>query len=134
MRLVWLALAALLMGNSWAFAQLSTADRTVRAQSGKALAVGAYINIRPDCTSGELPAIRLINAPAHGKVIVKKAKAKATNYKRCLAIEVPAYLAIYSSEPDFTGTDSFTVEVKFPFGKVEIQNITVTVVSRQQSI
>jgi hypothetical protein len=120
--------------NSWALAQVPTADRTIRAQSGKAVVVGAYINVKPDCSAGALPAIRLIKAPAHGKVIVKKAKAKATNYKRCLAIEVPAYVALYSSAPDFTGTDFLTMEIKFPAGRTEIQNITVTVATQDRSI
>ena len=42
-----------------------------------------------DCTSGQLPTIRLANPPTAGKVVVKTAKAKATNYKACLALEVP---------------------------------------------
>jgi hypothetical protein len=135
MRYVWLTLAVLLIGlNSWASAQVRTVERTAKAQSGKDVRVGAYINIQPDCTSGALPTIRLVNPPVHGKVAIKKAKANATNYKQCLAVEVPAYVAIYRSAPDFTGTDSFTVEVKYQEGRTEIQNITVTVGVPQKSI
>jgi len=120
--------------SSWTAAQVQTVERAAKAQSGKDARVGAYLNIQPDCTSGALPAIRLVNAPTHGKVIVKKAKANATNYKQCLALEVPAYVAIYRSAPDFTGTDTFTVEVKYQEGRTEIQNITVTVGAAQKSI
>jgi hypothetical protein len=120
--------------SSWASAQATTLERTVKAQSGKDVAVGAYLNIRPNCTSGALPAIRLLNAPAHGKVTVKQAKARATNYKQCLAVEVPAYIAIYRSEPDFTGTDFFTVEIKYPAGKSDIEKVTVMVLGQGRNI
>jgi hypothetical protein len=76
-----------------------------------------------------LPAIRLSSAPAHGKVTVKKAKIDATNFKECLALEVPGYVAFYKSQADFSGSDVFVLEVKFPGGKTEIQRITVTVAS-----
>lgn len=134
MRHIWPALAVLIGLSSWAVAQVQTVERAAKAQSGKDARVGAYLNIQPDCTSGVLPAIRLVNAPSHGKVIVKKAKANATNYKQCLALEVPAYVAIYRSAPDFAGTDTFTVEVKYQEGRTEIQNITVTVGAAQKSI
>jgi len=69
-------------------------------------------------------------------VVVKTAKAKATNYKACLALEVPAYVAFYKSPADFLGNDFLTIEVKFAGGRTEIQKITVTVtgVGAQQKI
>jgi len=60
---------------------------------------------------------------------VKKAKAYATNYKQCLALEVPAYVAIYRSRPNFAGSDTMTVEIKYQGGRSEIQRITVTIES-----
>jgi hypothetical protein len=45
--------------------------------------------VKPNCTSGPLPTIRLIGPPEHGKVSVKKVNVNATNYKQCLALEVP---------------------------------------------
>jgi hypothetical protein len=60
-------------------------------------------------------------------VVVKSAKAKATNYKACLALEVPAYVAYYKSPPEFVGDDSLTIEVKYPSGRTEFQKITVKV-------
>ena len=38
----------------------------------------------------------------------------ATNYKQCLALEVPAFVAFYRSRADFVGVDALTLEVKFP--------------------
>ena len=102
-------------------------ERTVKALPNKDTQIGVYINVLPDCSSGPLPTIRLASPPAAGKVVVKNAKAKATNYKACLALEVPAYVAFYKSPPDFLGQDVLTIEVKYAGGRTEIQKITVDV-------
>jgi hypothetical protein len=103
-------------------------ERTVKSVPNKDTQIGVYINVLPDCTSGPLPTIRLVSPPASGKVVVKSAKVKATNFKACLALEVPAYVAFYKSPPDFLGDDVLTIEVKFAGGRTEIQKITVNVV------
>ena len=108
--------------------QSRTVERTVKSVPNKDTQIGVYINVQPDCTSGPLPTIRLISPPASGKVVVKTAKIKATNYKACLALEVPAYVAFYKSPADFLGDDVMTIEVKFAGGRTEIQKITVNVV------
>ncbi|MCP3369494.1 hypothetical protein [Bradyrhizobium cajani] len=102
-------------------------ERTVKSATNKDTRIGVFINVLPDCTSGPLPTIRLVNAPASGKVTVKSAKVKATNYKACLALEVPAYVAFYKSQPDFIGDDVLTIEVKYAGGRTEIQKITINV-------
>ena len=104
-----------------------TVERSVTAVPNKDTRIGVYLNVLPDCTSGPLPTIRLLNPPTAGKVIVKNAKAKATNYKACLALEVPAYVAFYKSPPEFIGDDVLTIEVKYAGGRTEIQKITVKV-------
>jgi hypothetical protein len=108
--------------------QSRTVERTVKSVPNKDTQIGVYINVQPDCTSGPLPTIRLVSPPASGKVVVKTAKIKATNYKACLALEVPAYVAFYKSPADFLGDDVLTIEVKFAGGRTEIQKITVNVV------
>lgn len=37
--------------------------------------------------------------------MVKRAMFKATNFKQCLAIEVPAFVAFYRAAPGFTGEE-----------------------------
>src|SRR6516162_7906588 len=102
-------------------------ERTVKALPNRDAQIGVYVNVLPDCSSGPLPTIRLVSPPAAGKVVVKNAKAKATNYKACLALEVPAYVAFYKSPPDFLGQDVLTIEVRYAGGRTEIQKITVDV-------
>jgi hypothetical protein len=102
-------------------------ERTAKGPAGHDIRVGVYVNVRPDCSSGPLPSIRLAAHPQNGKVTVKRAKVTATNYKQCLALQVPAFVAIYRSKPAFDGMDQMTIEVKYPGGRTEIQKIKVLV-------
>jgi len=130
MKGVVLALALGILGLGAASAQtgVQLVERSVKTVPNKDTQIGVYLNVLPDCTSGPLPTIRLTSPPASGKVVVKSAKMKATNYKACLALEVPAYIAFYKSPPEFLGDDVLTIEVKYAGGRTEIQKITVNVV------
>jgi hypothetical protein len=133
MKRLWALSGAILLSGSMigAAAQERVVQRTVKAATGKDIRVGAYINVLPDCSSGPLPTIRLLKPPVHGQVTVKQAKVNATNYKQCLALEVPGYVAFYRSAPDFIGDDPFTLEVRFPAGRTELQEITMSVQSSE---
>ena len=115
------------VGPVWAQGAVQTVERSIKAAPNKDTQIGVYLNVLPDCTSGPLPTIRLASPPSSGKVVVKTAKVKATNYKACLALEVPAYVAFYKSPPEFLGNDVLTIEVKYVGGRTEIQKITVNV-------
>jgi hypothetical protein len=110
-----------------ACAQENSVERAVRAPPGQDVRVGIYTSIRPDCTSGPLPAIRLASAPAHGTVTVKRGTLKATNFKQCLATEVPAFVAFYRAAQDYSGADNFDLEIGFAGGRKQIQHIVVNV-------
>ena len=128
MRYLWSVFPALVVACiTPASAQVQSVNRTASGQPDTDIRVGVYINVRPDCTSGPLPSIQLTSPPENGKVTVKKAKVTATNYKQCLALEVPAFVAVYRSRADFVGVDVLTLEVKFPGGKTQVQRISVTV-------
>lgn len=108
-------------------AQVQTVNRAITVQSGKNVQLAVYLNVQPDCTSGPLPAIMLATPPAHGNITVKRAVVTATSYKKCLALQVPAFVAIYRSLPDFTGVDAIALQVKYPGGRTELQRIKITV-------
>jgi hypothetical protein len=105
----------------------TTVERSARGPTAKAIQVGVYLNVQPDCTSGTLPAIRLVASPANGAITIKRGKVTATNYKQCLALEVPGFIAFYQSKPGFVGTDMAIIEVKYPQGRTELQRITINV-------
>ncbi len=118
----FLCVSALVAG-----AQGDTFERQVRAAPGRDVRVGIYTNIRPDCTSGPLPAIRLVAPPAHGTVSVKRGTLKATNFRQCLATEVPAFVVFYRAAKDFTGADAFALEIRFSGGRKELQRFRMNV-------
>ena len=60
-----------------------TVERSVKVLPNKDTQIGIYLNVLPDCTSGPLPTIRLVNPPTAGKVLVKTAKAKASRGTWC---------------------------------------------------
>jgi hypothetical protein len=115
-----------------AFAQVGLAqDQIVQRQyKGKPqsdINVGIFTTLTKNCTAAPLPAIRIISPPGHGKITVKQGRLRATNIKQCLAVDVPAFVAVYRSEKEFLGRDTFTLEVVGVNGKAEQQIITVTV-------
>jgi hypothetical protein len=130
-----LCLAALTLPSA-AFAQTApdatapnttTVERSAKGPTAKAIQVGVYLNVQPDCSSGNLPALRLVTPPANGTITIKRGKVTATNYKQCLALEVPGFIAFYQSKPDYVGTDMAIIEVKYPHGRTELQRITINV-------
>jgi hypothetical protein len=123
--LAWIVL--LLALPAVVHAQTSTIERQVKGTSNANINAGIFASIRRDCTAGPLPVVRLLSPPAHGKVTVKQGRLRATNMKQCLGMELPAFVAIYRSVPDFIGQDNFTLELIDVGGKAQIQQITVTV-------
>lgn len=121
------AFTSLALCSPAALAQEQVVERAARGQAAKDIRVGVYVNVQQDCSSGTLPAIRLMTPPVNGTVNIKRGKVSATNYKQCLALEVPGFVAFYKSKPDFSGVDTVTLEVKYPGGRTEIQKIKVTV-------
>jgi hypothetical protein len=105
----------------------TTVERSAKGPTAKSIQVGIYLNVLADCTSGTLPALRLVSPPGNGTITIKRGKVSATNFKQCLALEVPGFIAFYQSKPDFVGTDVAIIEVKYPQGRTEVQRITISV-------
>ena len=117
----WAIAAAVLCTASVAGAQTTSLDREVKATPGREVRVGIYTSMRPDCTAGPLPAIRLSVTPEHGAVTVRRATLKATNVKKCLAAELPALVALYRPKADSANDYGFELEVRFAAGRKQIQ-------------
>jgi hypothetical protein len=123
----FVAATILCIGVLTAYAQDDVIERQLKAVPGRDVRVGVFTDIRPDCTSGPLPAIRLATPPAHGIVNVKRGTLKATNIKQCLAIEVPAFVAFYHASADYSGADDFELEIGSPNDQKRRERVHVTV-------
>ena len=107
MRRCWIPI--LVVACAWSFgvrAQADIVERQLNASSGHDTRFGVYANVSADCTSGPLPAIKLVAAPAHGSVVVKRGTLKATNWRQCLATDVPVFVGFYRAAANFSGTRS----------------------------
>ena len=121
-----LGVLGILIVNASAFAQ-EVIERQVKAQSGRDSRIAAFVTIRQDCSAGPLPGVRLKEAPKNGTVTVKQGRIRTTNFRQCLAIEVPAFIAFYRSADGFAGEDSVLLEVVGANGKTQLQRFNVTV-------
>jgi hypothetical protein len=122
------AVTAVLSASAFtARAQGETIERAVTAAPGHDVRVGIYTDIRPDCSTGPLPAIRLAVAPAHGAVSVKRGTLKATNFKQCLGLDVPAFVAFYRAAAEFAGSDIFELEITASSGRKQRERVHVLV-------
>ena len=126
-RLLFVAATILCIGTLTAYAQDDVVERQLKAAPGRDVRAGVFTDIRPDCTSGPLPAIRLATPPAHGSVTVRRGTLKATNIKQCLAIEVPAFVAFYRAAADYSGADVFELEISLPNSVKRRERVHVTV-------
>ena len=123
-----LLLAGVLLGAAApALAQDAILERQAKGQAGRDIRIAVFASIKPDCTAGQLPSVRLKQPPANGTVTVKQGRMRTTNFKQCLAVEVPAFIAFYRSTPGFSGQDSVLIEVVSADGKTQLQRYTVTV-------
>lgn len=107
--------------------QTDAIERDITISPGREVRFGIYTSIRSDCSSGPLPSIRLAVSPQHGAVTVKRAMLKATNLKQCLAVEVPALVALYRAAQNFDGMDRFELEIGFSDGRKQLQRFKVSV-------
>lgn len=104
-------------------------ERSIVVEAGKVVRIGAYFNVKPNCTTGPVPVLRLAEQPQAGRVVIKRANIRVTNAGECLSAEVPGYVAFYQSRPNFSGADKVVIEVRLPNRStaINIQRITINV-------
>ena len=107
--------------------QTPALEREIKGQAGRDIRILVLTNVKPDCTSGPLPTVRLVTPPNSGKIAVRRVKLNATNVRHCLALEVPALVALYRSAADFEGSDTVTVEIRPAEGAPQLRRITINV-------
>lgn len=115
------------LGRASGQEQTQTVERKYSGMASVAINVGVFTSMKQNCTPAPLPVIRLLVEPAHGRVVVKRARLMATNFKKCLATDLPALVTYYRSVSDYVGEDGFTLEIIGEAGQVKTEHITVKV-------
>jgi hypothetical protein len=108
-------------------AQSNSAFRNAEVVAGKQERLGVYGNVQKDCTSGPLPAVRVVSSPKQGELNVRSGKLKAGRISRCPKLEATAQGVFYKPNPAYKGADEVSYEVKSASGKVESHTVRITV-------
>ena len=131
---------ALVVAAAWpAAAQKSRLQATEEAPvnakrslfSGSESRVAELGWLSPDCTTST-PDIRLVKAPAHGELRFEEAKVTASAdktalQKLCHGKPVESLRVYYKANSDYTGGDTFTIDVDTKLGFVKRYAFTMTI-------
>lgn len=117
----------LLASDVWA---QTRAYSSATVTPGKPARLGYYATFKADCTPGPLPEIRVLEAPKHGTLIVRRAKLKAGDQTKCPGKEAPVQVVFYQAALGYSGQDSLSYEVKHSSGEVSSFTLSITVTAR----
>jgi hypothetical protein len=125
-------LAAGLLAAAFAGSAHGQQLRAVSILSGNEAIVLRPHLLKPDCTSGQLPDVRVINAPQNGSVRFEKstitinAPAGAPRAK-CNGKEIEAVGIVYKSNDGVVGVDRLVMKADFHNGNVSEMVVVVDV-------
>jgi hypothetical protein len=113
-----------------ALAQTNSVFRNVEAVSGKVARLGSHTVVKPDCSPGPLPEIKVLTPPKNGSLNVRTGKAKTTRYPKCPNLETPAIGVFYMPPANFKGSDEIIYELKAPDGRTQSHHVRITVTDK----
>lgn len=92
--------------------------------SGNEVRIASPNNVRPDCSTGDIADIRVVNAPTNGDLrfdTIRMPVNRGANNSRgyCNGKEIEARAVFYKPKDGFAGEDHFTIDVDFRTGKIE---------------
>ena len=100
--------------------------------SGKQQILEGYFSVKPDCTSGGLINVRIVEAPKHGTATIVEETGFSNFPKQnprnvCNSLKLPVLSTKYQSDTDYVGTDMMKVAIIFPdeVYRTEVINISV---------
>ena len=89
-----------------------TREHTASAKAGEEVRVGWFGQLKQDCSVGTIPEPKVIRGAQGGVVRMTKGKVRTNQVSKCVGAEVPALIVFYKPNPDYIGTDAFTLEMK----------------------
>ena len=101
--------------------------RSSQVASGQTVRLGVFGNMKPDCTAGPAPEVKVVSPPKTGVVRISPGKLKTNLKGKCPQVEVPVHGVFYQAKARFVGQDEITFEVSSASGKKVSQNIKITV-------
>jgi hypothetical protein len=84
---------------------------SVKAVQGKAVRIGAFSDLKPDCTPWPAPEVRVLEQPQYGTVSVSAVTTTVRTNEKCGARTAPVSTVTYTSKSDYAGDDKVRLEV-----------------------
>jgi hypothetical protein len=102
------------------------------AAANQKLRVDFLYSINPDCSSIGQTAVRVIEPPKHGSFTFENGQGftsfpKENPRSECNTRKTDGVIDYYEPEPDFTGTDSFTIDVIYASGTLSKRHYAIKV-------
>lgn len=119
--------AAAVILTTAAIAQSSSNYASYETTSDKPVQLGYYASAHKDCTPGELPKVRLVEAPKLGTLIVRRAVLSINTVAGCPNLKTPAQVAFYQPRVGSAGSDRTSYEVTSENGEVATYEMMITV-------
>jgi hypothetical protein len=107
-------------------------DNTISVGAGKVIRVWTYGNVQKDCST-EGGIIKVHTRPQHGKITQQPGLTVIGSWTRypeqvpCRGKTTNGIHVYYVSDPNFHGTDSFSIEVIYPGHPTDIDTFTMNV-------
>ena len=107
--------------------------RSAQVASGQTVRLAVFGSMKPDCTAGPAPEVKVVSPPKTGIVRVSAGKMKTNLKGRCPELQIPVHGVFYQAKPNFVGQDEISFEVTNDAGKKVSQTIKITVTERPAS-
>jgi hypothetical protein len=102
------------------------------AASGVAQKFNAYYAVTPECTSAGPMTVKVVKAPEHGSLKIEDGEGYP-NYDKdnvrfaCNKVKVPVTQLVYTSNPNYVGQDTITLDAWGPGGRFFHQDFVINV-------
>jgi hypothetical protein len=129
---IGLSAALLLTTGLPALAQTST-YRSGTVAPGKTARIGVVTALKKDCTVGPAVDVKVLTAPKHGTLNIRKSKLKTPATFRCPNVETPVQGLFYQAKPCYIGTDEIKYEAQAPDGTTRQITVQINVTDKSSA-
>jgi hypothetical protein len=116
------------LANAKAVAEDERVYETAQAVTGKAVQIAVFARANgAECKSGPLPDVKVVHAPEHGTLTLKRGTLKTDRFPKCPGLQLNAQVLFYQSRDNFVGADDVAFVVSFDNGETQARQISINV-------
>jgi hypothetical protein len=95
--------------------------------AGVASQLDYFATAKKDCSAAAPPTVRVITAPKHGLLTIRRGTVTTNKIENCPNLQTPVNVIFYTGNPGYVGPDEVVYEVTDSKGEVSVYNIALTV-------